>query len=59
MEQLLVTRREAAKTLSISTDTLDRLTASGLLNRVTIGVRVYYSPEELRAFITKEGALNA
>lgn len=46
MEQLLVTRKEAARLLS-----------SGDIKAITIGSRVYYSPEELRAFITKEGAL--
>lgn len=57
MEQLLLTKTEAAKALNISVDTLDRLTCSGKIRRVTIGSRVYFSPDELRAFVRKEGAL--
>ena len=57
MEQLLLTRGEAAKTLNISVDTLDRLTCAGKIRRVTIGSRVYFSPEELKAFVRKEGAI--
>jgi len=57
MEQLLVTRIEAAKMLSISVDTLDRLKDSGKIKSVNIGSRVYYSVDELRSFITKEGVL--
>lgn len=57
MEKLLVTRKEAADMLSISVDTLDDMRTRGDIRAVTIGSRVYYSPEELRAFITKEGAL--
>lgn len=57
MEQLLVTRTEAANALSISVDTLDRLAAAGEIRKVTIGSRTYYSPEELRAFTQKEGPL--
>lgn len=57
MEQLLVTRTEAAKALSISVDTLDRLAQRGEIRKVTIGSRTYYSPEELRAFTQKEGPL--
>lgn len=57
MEQLLVTRTEAAKALNISVDTLDRLAAAGEIRKVMIGSRTYYSPEELRAFTQKEGPL--
>lgn len=57
MEQLLLTRGEAAKALNISVDTLDRLTCAGKIRRVTIGSRVYFSPEELKAFVRKEGAI--
>ena len=57
MEQLLVTRAEAAKALSISVDTLDTLVRSGLIRKIKIGSRTYYSPEELRAFTKKEGPL--
>ena len=57
MEQLLITRKEAARLLSISVDTLDEMRTRGDIKAITIGSRVYYSPKELRAFITKEGAL--
>ena len=57
MEQLLLTRIDAAKALSISVDTLDKLCRTGKLRKITIGTRVYFSTEELNAFITKEGAL--
>lgn len=51
MEQLLVTRSEAAKALSISLDT------QGKLRKITIGARTYFSTDELRAFTKKEGPL--
>ena len=57
MEQLLITRHEAAKALNISVNTLDRLTCAGKIRRITIGSRVYFSPEELQAFVKKEGSL--
>ena len=57
MEKLLLTRREAAQALNISVDTLDMLRNSGKLRAVNIGARVYYSPDELRAFVTKEGPI--
>lgn len=57
MEKLLLTRKEAAQALNISVDTLDMLRSSGKLRAVNIGARVYYSPDELRAFVTKEGPI--
>lgn len=57
MEKLLLTRKEAAQTLNISVDTLDELRNAGKIRAVTIGARVYYSPDELRAFVTKEGPI--
>lgn len=57
MERLLIPRKEAAQVLSISVDTLDELTASDKIKCVRIGARVYYSPDELRAFVTKDGVL--
>lgn len=57
MENLLATRKEAAQALRISVDTLDGITRAGKLRRIEIGARVYYSISELRAFVTKEGAL--
>lgn len=57
MEKLLITRKEAAEALNISVDTLDMLRNSGKIRDVSIGARVYYSPDELRAFVTKEGPI--
>lgn len=57
MEKLLIPRIEAAKLLSISVDKLDELRERRKVRAVTIGSRVYYSPEELQAFVKKEGAL--
>ena len=57
MEKLLLTKKEAAEMLNISEKTLDRLKAQKKIRSINIGVRVYYSPDELRAFITKEGVL--
>lgn len=57
MEKLLFTRKEAADALNISVDTLDWLRREKKLRAVNIGSRVYYSPDELKAFITKEGPL--
>lgn len=58
-EKLLLTRLEAAKALSVSEKTLDKLRDSGKIKYMTIGSRVYIASDELRAFITKEGALSA
>lgn len=57
MEKLLITRKEAAEALNISVDTLDMLRNSGKIRAVSIGAMVYYSPDELRAFVTKEGPI--
>lgn len=57
MDKLLITRKDAAEALSISVDTLDELRAAGKIAAVTIGVRVYYTPAELEAFVRKEGPL--
>ena len=57
MEKLLLTRHEAAQVLNISVDTLDVLRNDGKIRYVRIGKRVYFSPDELKAFITKEGDL--
>ena len=57
MEQLLITKKEAAEALHISIDTLDELRAHGKIRCVMIGARVYFAPDELRAFVRKEGHL--
>ena len=60
MDKLLLTRKEAAETLSISEDTLDRLRSAGDVKALNIGARVYFTPEELCKLITKalKGGLN-
>lgn len=59
MEKLLLPKKEAAQMLSISEDTLDRLRDKGHIKAVRIGARIYFTPEELKAFITKEGPIDA
>ena len=57
MEKLLLTRKEAAQALNISVDTLDMLRNRDKIRAVSIGARVYYSPDELKSFVTKEGRI--
>ena len=57
MEKLLLTRSEAVQALSISVDTLDYLRNAKKIKSINIGSRVYVALDELKAFITKEGAL--
>lgn len=57
MEKLLLTRSEAAQALSISVDTLDHLRNAKKIKAINLGSRVYVALDELKAFITKEGAL--
>lgn len=57
MEKLLLTRSEAAQALSISVDTLDYLRNAKKIKSINIDSRVYVALDELKAFITKEGAL--
>lgn len=51
MEKLLYSRIDAARLLSISVDTLDRLAENGYIKRLHIGSRCYYTPEALTAFL--------
>lgn len=55
MEKLLVSRKEAAYLLSISVDKLDDLRRQQKLRCIYIGVRCYYSMDELKAFVLKIG----
>lgn len=57
MGKLLLTRKEVAQALNISVDTLDELRSAGKVRALNIGARVYYFPDELKAFITKEGQI--
>lgn len=59
MDKLLLTRKEAAQVLSISVDTLDEQRSAGKIKAVYIGARVYFSPDALRTFVTKEGQIGA
>lgn len=51
MEKLLIPRIEAAQLLSVSVDTLDRLTANGYIKRMRIGSRAYYKADALHDFV--------
>ena len=55
MEKLLVSRKEAAYLLSISVDKLDDLRRQQKFRCIYIGVRCYYSMDELKAFVLKIG----
>lgn len=55
MEKLLLTRKETAQALSISVDTLDELRKSHKIQEIYIGSRVYFSPDELKSFLSKRG----
>ncbi len=54
MEKLLVTRKMAADLLSVSLKTIDRLREENKLRALNIGSHVYFTPDELRAFCSKE-----
>ena len=58
MDKLLLSSMEAAVALNISVDILERIRDSGILRAVNIGSRVYFSPDELKAFVTKEGPID-
>lgn len=53
MDKLLVTRKDAARMLSISVDMLDDLKRQQKIRCVKIGARSYYSVDELRAFVQR------
>lgn len=60
MEQLLITRDQAADALSISVDTLDRLVGKGYIRREKIGTRTLYDRMEVIRFseeLKKKGAI--
>lgn len=60
MEQLLITRGQAADALSISVDTLDRLAVKGYIRREKIGARTLYDRMEVIRFsdeLKKKGAI--
>lgn len=54
MENLLLTKKEAADCLRISVATLDCIRKCGLVTPIKIGARVYYTPAELRRLLEKK-----
>lgn len=59
MDQLLLSREETAKALSISVDTLDRLAASGKIHRLKIGAKTCYHIDAVKAFAANLSAAGA
>lgn len=53
MEQILVSRPDAAKDLNISVDTLDRLANAGHIRKLKIGAKTCYSQDEIIRFANK------
>ena len=53
MEQILVSRPDAAKALNISVDTLDRLSNAGHIQKLKIGAKTCYSQDEIIRFANK------
>jgi DNA-binding transcriptional MerR regulator len=54
MENLLLTKKEAADCLRISVATLDCIRKRGLVTPIKNGARVYYTPAELRRLLEKK-----
>lgn len=49
----LMTKREAADRLSISTRTLDRIRSKGEIKTVAVGGQVRFRPEDVEKYIFK------
>jgi excisionase family DNA binding protein len=49
----LMTKREAADRLSISTRTLDRIRSKGEIKAVAVGGQVRFRPEDVEKYIYK------
>jgi excisionase family DNA binding protein len=49
----LMTKREAADRLSISTRTLDRIRSKGEIKAVQVGGQVRFRPEDVEKFISR------
>lgn len=61
MDKLFLTRNEAAGSLSISVDTLDRLANSGHIQRLKIGAKTCYARSEVNRFaeeLIRKGAIS-
>lgn len=54
MENLLLTKKEAADSLRISVATLDCIRKCGFIKPIKIDARVYYTPAELRRLLEKK-----
>lgn len=59
MENLLLTKKEAADSLRISVATLDCIRKCGFIKPIKIGARVYYTPAELRRLLEKKRFLRS
>lgn len=54
MDALLVSRKEAARTLGISLRSLDLAVRGGLLKPRRLGRRVLFPPDELKRFASRD-----
>lgn len=54
METLLISRKEAARTLGISLRSLDFAVRGGLLKPRRLGRRVLFTPDELKRFASRD-----
>lgn len=54
MDTLLVSRKEAARTLGISLRSLDLAVQAGLLKPRRLGRRVLFPPDELKRFASRD-----
>lgn len=61
MEQVLISRPEAAKALNISVDVLDQLAKSGHIRKLKIGAKTCYARSEVARFaddLIRKGAIS-
>lgn len=61
MEQVFLSRRDAAKALNISVDVLDHLARKGHIQKLKIGARTLYDVEGIRSFadqLKRKGAIS-
>lgn len=54
MDALLISRKEAARTLGISLRSLDFAVRGGLLKPRRLGRRVLFTPQELKRFASRD-----
>ncbi len=53
MTSKLMTKRETADRLSVSTRTLDRIRSKGEIKAVSVGGQVRFRPEDVEKFINR------